>query len=153
MKKEELRKAWFAAAVVTGAIISAIFIYALVVEIISRTPSFRAPLTGAAAAAARYALYLLGLGAVFPLRFIRPALTARGGTASQALSALLKKAVVTAALCEVPAFAGLLLFFLVRAYWDFYLLAVFSAGLELFFFPKYREWEETIRNGYGPGPE
>ncbi len=147
MKKEELKKAWLAAAIVTGAIISAIFIYAIVVEIISRTSSFKAPLIGAAAAAVKYALYILGVGAVFSLRYIRPAMEKRGGTASHTLSALLKKAVLTAAVCEAPAFAGLMLFFLTSGYWDFYLLAVFSAGLELYFFPKYREWEETIRNG------
>ena len=149
MEKEELRKAWLAAAIAAGAIISAIFVYALIVEIMSRAASFKAPLTGAAAAAVKYALYILGTGAVFSLRFIRPAMETRGGTASRALTALVKKAVVTAAVCEVPAFTGLLLFFLTRGYWDFYLLALFSAALELFFFPKYRDWEEAIRNGCG----
>lgn len=149
MKKEALRKAWLAAAIAAGAIISAIFIYALVVEIVSRAGSFKAPVTGTAAAAVKYALYLLSVGAVFSLRVIRPAMEARKETAAQALTALVKEAAVTAAVCEAPAFAGLMLFFLTGGYWDFYLLASFSAALELFFFPKYRVWEEKIRNDYG----
>ena len=43
----------------------------------------------------------------------------------------------------------MILFFLTGGYWDFYLLAIFSAGMELFFFPKYKDWEEKLRNGYG----
>ena len=149
MKKEALKKAWFAAALVTGAIISAIFVYAMVVETASRMLSLKAPVTGTAAAAVKYALYILGVCAVFSLKFIRPAMGAGGKTAAEALTALVKESAVTAAVCEVPAFAGLVLFFLTGGYWDFYLLAMFSAGTELFFFPKYAVWEEKIRNGYG----
>lgn len=149
MKKETLKKSWLAAAIASAAIISAIFLYALLVETISRLTPLKPPLTGAAAAAAKYALYLAGVGAVVSLRLIRPALQTRKDNAAEALAALVKEAVITAAICEVPAFAGLLLFFLAGCYWDFYLLASFSAALELYFFPRYQFWEEKIRNGYG----
>ena len=149
MKKEDLRKAWRTAAIVTGVIISAIFMYALVVEAASRALSLNAPFTGGAAAALKYVLYILGAGAVVSLKFIRPAMETRKDTAAEALAALVKEAVVTAAVCEVPAFAGLMLFFLTGGYADFYLLASISAAAELFFFPKYRVWDEFIRNGCG----
>ncbi|MFA6433959.1 MAG: hypothetical protein WCW52_04625 [Elusimicrobiales bacterium] len=149
MKKEELRKAWLAAAVTTVAVISAIFIYAAVVEIIGRAAYFKAPVSGAAAAAVKYALYFLGTGSVFSLKFIRPAMEARRGTAAEALSALVKEAAVTAAICEVPAFAGFVLFFLTGGRWDFYLLASFSTVMQLFFFPRYPVWEEKLRAEYG----
>ncbi len=74
MKKEDLRKAWITAAVISGAIISAIFVYALVVEIISRILSFKPLLAGPGAAAVRYAFYIAGAGSVFALKFIRPAM-------------------------------------------------------------------------------
>jgi hypothetical protein len=50
----------------------------------------------------------------------------------------------------VPALAGLVLFFLTGAYWDFYLLAAFSAALEVIFFPRYSRWEEKIASECGP---
>lgn len=148
MKKEDLRKAWLAAAVISGAIISAIFVYALVVEAISRMMSFKPLLTGTAATAVRYAFYIAGAGAIFALKFIRPAMEAKGGTAPEMAQALVKQAGVSAALCEVPAFLGLMLFFLAGGYWDFYLLAVFSTVMEIAYFPKCPAWEEKMR-GHG----
>ena len=149
MKKEDLRKTWLIAAVISGAIIGTIFIYALVVEAVSRTMPLKPPLTGPAAAAVRYAFYIAAAGAVFALKFIRLAMGTNAGTALETVRGLVKQTIVTAALAEVPAFLGLMLFFLAGGYWDFYLLAAFSAVMELAYFPKYRTWEEKLRNGCG----
>ena len=145
MKREDLKKAWLTAAVISGAIISAIFVYALVVEAVSRALSFKPPLAGPAAAAVRYAFYIAGAGAVFALKFIRPAMESRGGTAPEMTKALIKQAAVSAAVGEAPAFLGLMLFFLAGGYWDFYLLAAFSTVMEIAYFPKYQVWEEKLR--------
>ncbi len=145
MKKEELRKAWLTAAIASGAIISAVFMYALVVEAVVHFIRFTPPVTGAAAAALKYGFYFLGASAVFALRFIRPAMEARRDAARQ----MVAQALVAAALYEVPALAGFMLFFLTGGYWDFYLLAAFSTAMEIINFPRYRLWEEKARNTYG----
>jgi hypothetical protein len=149
MKKEELRKAWLTAAIASGAITGTIFIYALVVEAVARFVRFTPPVSGSAAVALRYGLYLLGVGAVFALRFIRPAMEARNNSAPDSARYMGARALVTATLCEVPALAGFMLFFLTGGYWDFYLLAAFSTAMEIIYFPRYRRWEEKARNAYG----
>jgi hypothetical protein len=146
MTKEELRKAWLTAAIVSGATISVVFVYALIVEAAARFVRFTPPVTGAAAAALKYGLYFLGVGAVFALRFIRPAIEARKDSAPGPARRLSTQAIVTAALCEIPALAGLMLFLLTGGYWDFYLLAAFSTAMGIFYFPRYRLWEEKARN-------
>ncbi len=149
MKKEELRKAWLTAAIASGAVISAVFIYALVVEAVVRFVRFTPPVTGSAAAALRYGLYFLGVSSVFALRFIRPSMEARKNEVRGAARQMSAQALVTAALCEAPALAGFTLFFLTDGYWDFYLLAAFSTVMGIIYFPKYRIWEEKARNTYG----
>jgi hypothetical protein len=149
MKKEELIKARRTAAMISAAIISAVFLYAAVVEAVSRFAAFSPPVTGTASAVLRYALYFLGVSAVLALRFVRPAMESRRNASPDAAARMLAQAVVTSALCEVPALAGFMLFVLTGGYWDFYLLASFSTVMELINFPTYREWEDKIRNGCG----
>jgi len=147
MRKEDLRKAWLTAAVINGGIISAIFVYALAVEAVSRSMPFSPPLTEPIAGAVRYAFYILGAGAVFALKFIRPGIEDRAEPPGKAVRALIRRTVITAAVGEIPAFLGFMLFFLAGNRWDFYLLAAFSAATEFAYFPKYRIWEEKTRNG------
>ncbi|OGS06905.1 MAG: hypothetical protein A2270_00520 [Elusimicrobia bacterium RIFOXYA12_FULL_51_18] len=148
IRKEDLRKAWLTAAAISGAVISAIFVYALVVEAVSRSMPFKPPLAGPTAAAVRYAFYILGTVAVFALRFIRPVMKTRAEEPTgKILQTLVKRTALTAAMAEIPAFLGLMLFFLAGSRWDFYLLAAFSTAIELIYFPKYRIWEEKLRDG------
>ena len=58
-------------------------------------------------------------------------------------------AIVRAALSEVPALCGLILFILTGASADFYLLLVFAAGLEIYHFPRLGAWEERLRGDFG----
>jgi len=66
-------------------------------------------------------------------------------TPEAALKALTTGAIVTAALCEVPGIAALILLVLTGFYPDFYLLLAFSAALEAWHFPRLSRWEERLR--------
>jgi hypothetical protein len=114
---------------------------------VSRAIPVIPPLTGTTAAAARYALYFSGAAAVIAVKFTGPLIDARlsRGATAAALKTLTVKTVAAAALCEVPALAGFLLFFLTGGYWDFYLLAFCSLSMELFHFPRRGVWEEAAR--------
>ena len=48
--------------------------------------------------------------------------------------------------------AGLILFILTGYKADFYLLLVFSAGLEVYHFPRLSNWEEKLRTDFGQLP-
>lgn len=152
MKKEEIKRMWLAATLVCSAIISVIFLYAVIVELTSRYAAFKPALSGRPAALLKYAVYMASAASVMALRFIKPFFEAKKAAPAGTLKALLGFSVITAALCEIPALTGLVLFFLAGYYWDFYMLALFSVIMELFYLPKYAEWEERIRNAHGLQP-
>jgi len=149
VREEDLKKACGKASLVSGAVIGAVFLYALIVEAAARCYGLTPPLTGAAAAAARYVLYFCGTVPVFAVRFVRRLLEARG-TAPGPVWTMAAQSTAAAALCEVPALAGLVIFFLTGGYWDFYLLAAFSIVMEIYHFPRYRDWAERAGRLYGP---
>ena len=145
VNRTEAFKAWRTSALITCAIIAVVVLYALVVEAVSRHTGLRYPLSGGAAAAARYALYLLGAAAAASVKFAGRLIgervrSAPGGSELKALSA---RSVSAAVLCELPALAGFLIFFLTGGYWDFYLLAVFSLALEFYYFPRRADWDSA----------
>ncbi len=149
MREEELNKARRTASIVSAAVTGAVFFYALIVEAAVRHPGLTPPLTGAAAAAARYGLYFWGAASVLAVRFVRPLIEARGKALGPA-GTMAAQSAAAAALCEVPALAGLMIFFLTGGYWDFYLLAVFSTVMEIYHFPRSRDWAERAVNRRGP---
>jgi len=61
------------------------------------------------------------------------------------LARLRTGALVAAALAEVPAVLGLVLFVLAGRRADFYLLAGWSLLLQLVHFPRQERWEEAAR--------
>ena len=148
MKKDELRKAWHAAAMMSGAVTGAIFLYVAAVEGVEHFIPFTPPFTGFSAAALRYVLYSLSFGVLF--MFIRSTNEEpRGNSVADAIRSLRARALRNAALCELPALAGFVLFFLVGGYWDFYQLAAFSFAMQLIHFPRYKDWEAKAREVYG----
>lgn len=149
MKRQELRKIWRAAAVISAALTSTVLVYGAAVEAVSRLTRFVPPLAGAGAAAAVYAIYVLGAAAVFSLKFIRPFFAAPRPAPRETARALLVFSAMAAALCELPALLGAVLFFLTGRLPDFYMLAVFSIAMELAHFPKYHNWEERMRAEHG----
>lgn len=147
----DLRRTRVTAVLISGAVTAGIFVYVFIVEAVSRYIKLTPPLSGEAAVAARYGLYFCGVLPVFALKFIRPAIKARVSVYGPA-STLLAQSIAAAALCEIPALMGLVIFFLAGAYWDFYMLAAFSAVMEFVNFPRQGAWEEKARNEYGVLP-
>lgn len=146
--RTELRKKYLAAAVVSGGIIAAIFFYTVVVEALrhfNHQPLIAPP----AAYALKFAFYILGVSALAVLKFTARAAGTKMETPQATAQLLTKFAITRAAICELPAVSGLILFILTGGYADFYLLAVFSLGLEFYNFPRLSAWEERLRGDFG----
>jgi F0F1-type ATP synthase membrane subunit c/vacuolar-type H+-ATPase subunit K len=133
------------AAIICGAMAASTVLYALVVAVIS---VFQAPFEGFAPGAQpsilRSALWTMALVEAGLIGLVRRALLARsrsGGSAAQARR-LITTAVVTAALAEVPAILGLMLFMLWGLSGDFYALFALSLVLGAIYFPRLDGWRE-----------
>lgn len=72
----------------------------------------------------------------------RPGPEQRGGRDPGPLAVA---AIITFALCEVPAIFGLVLYFLTRNVTDFYLFLIISLFFFSFHFPKFSQWEAWFR--------
>lgn len=148
MNSGNIKKAYLAAAAAAGGIIAAIVFYTVVVEIL-RAKSYAAPVQPPAAYALKYAFYLLGASALLVLKFAGRPFEEKKAAPEEAVKALTRLAVLRAAVCELPAIAGLVLFLLTRYYLDFYMLALFSLALEIYHFPRLQAWEEKLRGDFG----
>lgn len=148
MNAGAIKKSYLSAAVAAAGIIGAIIFYAVVAEVLSRL-GHKPPLVPPAAYAVKYALYLLAVSALLALKLASARLGAKKATPEETLKALTVLAIVKAALCELPAIAGLILFVLTGYKADFYLLLVFAAGLEIYHFPRLASWEERLRADFG----
>jgi hypothetical protein len=107
-------------------------------------------------------LFYLFIGSSAVIFFVIPAVNTRmldpgkerGGPAAAGgvprIQKLQNAAVVTFALCEVPAILGLVLYFLGRTATDAYLFLVISLFLFTTYFPKFSKWEEWYRE-HGQG--
>jgi len=140
-----LETAYRNAAIVCGAMAASTVLYALVVEVIS---VYQAPFEGFAPGAQpsilRSALWTMALVEAGLIGLVRRALLARSraeGAAAQARR-LITTAVVTAALAEVPAILGLVLFMLSGLRGDFYALLALSLALQAVYFPRLDGWRE-----------
>lgn len=71
----------------------------------------------------------------------------KGGerTGPAAIQKLQTAAMVTFALCEVPAVSGLVLYFIGRSITDFYLFLMISLFSFAAYFPRFGQWEEWYR--------
>jgi hypothetical protein len=148
MNKEAVKKVYLAAALSAGGIIGAIVFYTVIVEVL-RSMGHRPPLQPPAAYAAKYVFYLLGASALAILKLAELKLGGIRSTPEETLKALTISAIARACICELPAIAGLVMFLLTGYRLDFYLLVVFSVGLEIYNFPRLSQWEERLRGGSG----
>ncbi|OIO05047.1 MAG: hypothetical protein AUJ51_00580 [Elusimicrobia bacterium CG1_02_56_21] len=148
MNKETLKKSYQAAAIAAGGIIGAIVFYTVIVELL-RNMGYKPPLQPPAAVAAKYSFYLLGVSVLPILKMTGIRLGEKKETAEETVRALTVLAILRAALCELPAISGLVMFLLTGLRLDFYLLVVFSVGLEVYNFPRLSKWEERIRGDFG----
>lgn len=124
------------------AMMGALVVYVVVVEILSRTVTAD-PLLGQLPSAVRYGLYAIVVTMVFLTQVVRGILTRQSVADENAFaSRMMMVSVVTAALSEIPAILGLVSFFLWRESTDFYLMTVISAYLFLRHFPRWAAWEK-----------
>lgn len=143
-----LKRSYLAAAVAVSGIIGAIVLYTVIVEIL-RHIGHKPPLAPPAAYVVKYALYVVSISSVFIVNLVSSRLSAAKPTPEETVKALTAQAIVKAALCELPAVSGLILAILTGFRSDFYLLIVFSIGLEIYHFPRLAQWEERIRTDFG----
>ncbi len=135
--------------IVYVALMVSIGIYFIVFEVLkSRIPDFQGILERFDLPWIRYAFYALGLLQIFLIKFIRETFTKSVTTVDEKtlISHLNKISTMSAALCEVPAILGLVLFFLSGSTKDFYVLLFISLALFVLFFPRYTNWEEWIKS-------
>jgi hypothetical protein len=94
----------------------------------------------------RYAFFALAIVAVILVRILRQALLRRtpGDDPRTALHRLQRASLLTLVLAEVPAIAGLVLFFIGGLNIDFYLLLFASILLVFMYFPRRSAWEEWL---------
>lgn len=144
-----LKKAHQMAFAFNVTIIGSLIIYAIVVEIIRRQ---FAPFTGFGGMSditvVRYLFYGIVVINIFVIRVLRNLILRKSssGDAQSIIHKLRRSALITAALCEVPALLGLLLFLLAGSIRDFYQLAGLSFILVFLHFPRYGNWESWIKN-------
>jgi len=148
MDSQALKKSYLKAAIVSAAITGAILVYAAVGEVL-RHAGLKPLLQPPASYAVKYVLYFLAVSPLLALKFVAPRFAARRATPEETVKALTAGSVVTAALCELPGIAGLLLLLLAGGYQDFYLLLAFAAALEAWHFPRLGRWEERLRGDFG----
>jgi F0F1-type ATP synthase membrane subunit c/vacuolar-type H+-ATPase subunit K len=144
----DLRRTYRTAAIIGVAMMASVIIYAVVIDVLSRAEMRPAPPLGQEQA--RTLLFvLLGICAVLFLviRSLAKAGPPLSGTVDpeQAAQRLLVRSITQFALCEVPAILGLVAFILGGNSTDGYLFILISLFLFSLHFPKYRQWEEQVR--------
>lgn len=146
-----LRQVHRSTAVVAGAMLFALGIYALLVVAIQYgyLPMVR-QLTGGAGSFREGSL-LVGLVVFVVIRSSRKAMLKRnpGDNARTLVNKFRTVTVITFALCELPAIAGLVLFFLGGPAENFYILALYSSVLMVVYFPQVRHWQAWIQKPTG----
>ena len=149
-----LEAAYRIAVIICGAMAASTVLYALVVAVISVS---LAPFEGFAPSAQpsilRATLWTIALVEAGLIGLVRRALLARSRSEDAAAQArrLITTAVVTAALAEVPAILGLVLFMLSGYRVDFYALLALSLTLQAVYFPRldgWREWAAEPASGF-----
>ena len=145
---EDLKKAYQTSLIINSGIIAGLVIYAVVVELLkSRYDPFEGFVDFAQIAFLRYLFYGLAIMQIFIIRVLRGALlrVSQSDDSKTLIVKLSRTSIATAALCELPAVFGIVLFLLGGHSRDFYLLLGLSFVLVFLYFPRYRNWEEWIK--------
>jgi hypothetical protein len=145
----ELRQAHRTAALITGALITSLVMYAVIATVFraSHPPAEgQTGLPAARLALARYAAWTASAVVVLALPGIRRALLSRrpDDSRQRAIARLTLATVAVGGLAELPAVAGFLLVLLGGLFLDFYLLASLSLALLLVNAPRYETWEAWL---------
>jgi hypothetical protein len=100
----------------------------------------------------RVVIYGASIMLAFGISLVRGMLlrSAPAATTEDLINKLFRAAIVTLAICELPAIFGLALYFIGRIYFDFYILLAFSLVLFFFYFPRYERWKAWMEKKAGP---
>jgi len=141
LKKELQRNA-----VLSGAMMVSVLLYAVVVEIIKLQWQSTGQLPPQPAAPMKEVFYGAALFFLFVIRLVRKAILKknRGDDYRTLLHKLKLSNLITFVLCEAPALVGLVLFIRNGLYKEFYILAVCSLLVMFIYFPRYRHWEAWL---------
>jgi len=151
MDAEAIKKRYLTAVIAAAGIITAIVIYTVAVEALCRG-GYKPPLTPPASYLATYAFYIAATAALMAVRLATRVMDEKKPTLEGTVKLLTKLAIIRAAICEVPAVCGLILFILTGDRRSFYLLIVFAAALEVYYFPRLAAWKERLRGEFGQLP-
>jgi hypothetical protein len=146
---EELKKTYKITVIVGASIIASLLIYALIVELIrSEFKPFPGFVTIPEIQVLKYIFYGFVFFEVIAINILRPMLLKERPTddLNVFILKLNRAAIITYVFCEVPAILGLVLFLLSGLHTDFYIFLFLSLILEILYFPKFKNWEEAIRN-------
>ena len=133
------------AAMIYGAMMGSVLLYAVAVEVVNFS---QAPFSGFAASTmdpmVRYSLWGVALLQIILIGLVRRSLLAKSASAAPVASVakLITVAIVTAALAEIPAILGLVLFMVSGLRADFYGLLTLSLALLATWFPRLESWRE-----------
>jgi F0F1-type ATP synthase membrane subunit c/vacuolar-type H+-ATPase subunit K len=159
----ELKKGYRQARIIGMAMVFSVLVYALIVEIMRINPAFsREPLLPKGADSIKYIFLGLALIQFFLIKMIRRRFLLREpgqatrlqtglqtGSVSIKVARLLVTSIITYALCESIAVYGLVLFFVTKRPFDFYLFMGISLLYFAAYFPRYTQWEEWVVRGEG----
>jgi len=145
----ELKKTYKITVIIGASLIASLLIYALIVELIrSEFKPFPGFVTITEIQVLRYIFYGFAFFEVIAVNILRPVLLKERPTddLNVFILKLNRAAIITYVFCEVPAILGLVLFLLSGLHTDFYIFLFLSLILEILYFPKFKNWEEPIRN-------
>jgi len=142
---EEFGRTYRETAIVCGAMVASVLIYAVIVEVLKPTLPPRGAGAAINADLLRYAFYLLAGVEGLAIPFVRRAVEGPPRDRASVLARLRTGALVAAALAEASAVMGLVLFVLAGRRADFYLFAGWSLLLQLVHFPRQERWEEAAQ--------
>ncbi len=151
VNRTDWRQAFRTAVLIHVAIVAAVLLYAVMLEVLKATLRPMPRLAGGMdVQVLRYLFYGLAVAAVIAVRLVnRSALKGRPGEPyPEFLQRLSRTAIIASILCEAPAGLGLVLVFLTGVLRDFYYLLFVSLFLAFMYFPRRRDWTEIIRERY-----
>ena len=149
----EMNKLFQTSRIISGAMLLAVLVYAVIVEVMRRQfdpfQGFAAPRT----AQLPDIFYGLALMALVAIRVLRKTLLKSnpGDDGKILVRKLVVAHIVTYCLCEIPAILGLVLFLMGGHYREFYVLLLFSLLLMVLYFPKIDHWEAWLRKSMSSG--
>jgi F0F1-type ATP synthase membrane subunit c/vacuolar-type H+-ATPase subunit K len=156
---DDLRRAYRTAVIIGLAMMASLVVYLVIVGLFENgTITLQGPAALAGSRLEHIKIVFLGISAVLFLlvrpitrrvlasdgkqRSVHDAPHRSGSGAQPETVRLTVAAIITFALCEVPAVLGLVLYFLGRNASDFYLFLVISLFSFSMHFPKFSQWEE-----------